>query len=471
VPELVIPDRKYMGTPATAPGPSGPQMLPAFAAIRSDPLQYLNHIWQTFGDVAQFPIPRPPSYLVSHPDAVKRVLVDRPHEYSKDTIQYKALSLVTGSGLLTALDPPWKEHRLMLQPAFHPRQLEPLVRQVDAGTQRLVAQWDELPDGALVDIEQAMLRVALETVGHALFTEDLSGDAAELTSATLEALEVVVARARVPITPPPWVPTPANRRLQRANATLDAAVSRLVALRRAGQPSSTPDVLDLLIAARNSGGQPLTEREIRDEIVTFIVAGHETVAAALTWSWALLAAHPQIQDQLHNEVSAVVTPADLSLDQLSEFPFTRACIDEALRLYPPAWLITRKALSEDELAGAHIPAGALIIMSPWLVHRHPDFWSEPDSYIPSRFLDGSVTRHAFIPFGNGLRLCVGRDFAYAEAIAVVARLAARFTLSYPDGYVIPDVNPSVTMRPVGGLHLHVRTRIGGKESRAIQTSS
>jgi len=444
-----------MGTPATAPGPSGPQMLPAFAAIRRDPLQYLNQIWQTYGDVAQFPIPRPPSYLVSHPDAVKRVLVDRPREYSKETIQYKALSLVTGSGLLTALDPPWKEHRLMLQPAFHPRQLEPLVQQVEGGVQRLMAQWDELPDGSLVDIEQAMLRVALETVGHALFTEDLSGDAAELTSATLDALEVVVARARVPITPPAWMPTPANRRLKRANSTLDSAVSRLVAARREGQASSTPDVLDLLIAARNSQGQPLTEREIRDEIVTFIVAGHETVAAALTWSWALLAAHPKIQNQLHNEVLEVVSQTGLSLDQLSDLPFTRACVDEALRMYPPAWLITRKALSDDELAGAHIPAGALIIMSPWLVHRHPDFWSEPNAYMPGRFLDGSVTRHAFIPFGNGLRLCIGRDFAYAEAIAVVARLATRFHLNYPEGKEIPEVNPSVTMRPIGGLHLQV----------------
>ncbi len=447
-----------MGTPATAPGPSGPQMLPAFAAIRRDPLQYLNHIWQTYGDVAQFPIPRPPSYLVSHPDAVKRVLVDRPRDYSKDTIQYKALSLVTGSGLLTALDPPWKEHRLMLQPAFHPRQLDPLVQHVEAGSQRLITQWNELPDGALIDIEQAMLRVALETVGHALFTEDLSGDAAELTSATLDALEVVVARARVPISPPAWIPTPANRRLKCANKTLDAAVSRLVAARREGQASSTPDVLDLLIAARDSTGQPLTEREIRDEIVTFIVAGHETVAAALTWSWALLASHPQVQDQLHNEVSAVVTQDHLSLAQLSDLPFTRACVDEALRLYPPAWLISRKALSDDELAGAHIPAGALIIMSPWLVHRHPDFWQEPNTYRPSRFMDGSVTRHAFIPFGNGLRLCIGRDFAYAEAIAVVARIASRFTLSYPAGISIPAVNPSVTMRPIGGLHLVVNAR-------------
>ena len=456
--ELDIPDRKYIRTPATAPGPTGPQMLPDFLEIRRDPLAYLNKIWRAFGDIAQFPIPTPPSYLVSHPDAVKRILVDRPRDYSKATIQYKALSLVTGNGLLTADDPPWREHRLMLQPAFHPRQLEPLVGQVEQGTARLVAEWESLGAGQCVDIERAMLRAALETVGHALFTEDLSGDAAELTKATLDALEVVVARARVPISPPSWMATPANRTLKRANAILDAAVSRLITARKLESVSTNPDVLDLLIASRDSQGEPLSEREIRDEIVTFIVAGHETVAAALTWCWALLATHPEVQRQLQAEVDSVVTPEHLTLVDLAKLPFTRACVDEALRMYPPAWLITRKALVDDELSGAKIPAGALVIISPWLVHRHPDFWVDPESFAPQRFLDESVTRHAFIPFGNGLRLCIGRDFAYAEAIALVARIASRFTLVYPEGSSIPSANPSVTMRPIGGLHLQIHPR-------------
>ncbi|MDD2819334.1 MAG: cytochrome P450 [Candidatus Nanopelagicales bacterium] len=455
---LDIPDRKYFRTPATAPGPSGPQMLPAFRAIRRDPLAYLNEIWKRFGDVVQFPIPTPPSYFVSHPDAVKQVLVDRARDYSKATIQYKALALVTGNGLLTADDPPWREHRNMLQPAFHPRQLEPLVGQVELGAVRLLDEWASVSSSETVDVERAMLRAALETVGHALFTQDLSGDAAELTDATLEALEVVVARARVPISPPRWIPTPANRRLKRANAILDAAVARLIDLRKQGGASLNPDVLDLLIAAKDSSGNSLSDTEIRDEIVTFIVAGHETVAAALTWCWALLAAHREVQEQLQNEVRSVVTDEPLTLDILAQLPFTRACVDEALRLYPPAWLITRKALKDDELAGAQIPAGALVIMSPWIVHRHPDFWTDPDSYEPQRFLDGSVTRHAFIPFGNGLRLCIGRDFAYAEAVALVARIASRFTLTFPDGESVPEANPSVTMRPIGGLNLRVEAR-------------
>ncbi len=433
-------------------------MLPAFRAIRRNPLGYLNDVWKRFGDVVQFPIPSPPSYFIGHPDAVKRVLVDRPRDYNKATIQYSALSLVTGNGLLTADDPPWKEHRLMLQPAFHPRQLEPLVGQVEQGAARLIAEWSNVEAGGQVDIERSMLRAALETVGHALFSEDLSGDAAELTDATLDALEVVVARARVPISPPSWMPTPANRRLKKANAILDAAVARLIAARKQGSASATPDVLDLLIAARDSTGAPLSDHEIRDEIVTFIVAGHETVAAALTWCWALLAAHPNIQRELQVEVDEVVGEKQLNLNDLAQLPFTRACVDEALRLYPPAWLITRKALVDDELAGAKIPAGALVIMSPWIVHRHPDFWIDPDAFVPQRFLDGTVTRHAFIPFGNGLRLCIGRDFAYAEAVALVARIASRFTLSYAAGASIPDANPSVTMRPVGGLELVITPR-------------
>ncbi|MFA7323960.1 MAG: cytochrome P450 [Candidatus Nanopelagicales bacterium] len=455
---LDIPKRSFLGTPATAPGPSGPQMLPAFAAIRRNPLGYLNDVWRTYGDVVQFPIPRPPSYLVSHPDAIRRVLVERPREYSKETIQYRALSLVTGNGLLTANDPPWKRHRLMLQPAFHPRQLGPWVGEVERGATRLVGNWQALDAGTVVDVERAMLQVGLETVGRALFTEDLSGEAAKLTDASLAALEVVVARARVPITPPAWLPTPANRRLQAANGTLDTAVSRLLADRRLGQAPHAPDVLDLLISARDDNAQPLAEREIRDEIVTFIVAGHETVAAALTWSWALLAAHPQVQAALQAEVDAVVTDAPLTLEDLARLPFARACVDEALRMYPPAWLISRKSLRADELGGARIPAGALIIMSPWIAHRHPDFWDAPDTYRPQRFMDGGAARHAFIPFGNGLRLCIGRDFAYAEAVALIARIASRFTLQYPRGKQIPAADPSVTMRPIGGLHLSVTPR-------------
>ncbi|MDO9484475.1 MAG: cytochrome P450 [Actinomycetota bacterium] len=454
---LDIPKRSYLGTPATAPGPSGPRMLPAFAGIRRNPLNYLHHIWRTYGDIAQFPIPRPPSYLLTDPQAVRRVLVDRARDYTKDTLQYRALALVTGQGLLVSQDP--REHRRILQPAFHPDRLAPLVRQVDQSGEHLVAHWQRLPSHSVVDVEHAMATIALETVGQALFGQNLTADAERLVAATLDGLEVVIARARVPITPPSWMPTPRNRKLARANAELDSAAGQLVRSRRlrVGSPESS-DALDLLMHARSDSGEGLTTAEIRDEIVTMIVAGHETVASALTWCLALLASNADMQQRVREEVDGVLSDQQLSMAQLGQLPLVRAVIDETMRLYPPAWLITRKATIDDELAQARIPAGALMIMSPYLVHRHPEYWSQPETFDPDRFLLGQVDRIAFIPFGAGPRLCIGRDFAYAEAVALLATLIRQFEFTFPTGMQFPAFDPGVTMRPVGGLKLRIVQR-------------
>ncbi len=449
---LEVPKRSYLGTPATAPGPSGPQMLPAMLRIRRNPLEYLHAIWRTYGDVAQFPIPRPPSYLINDPAAVRRVLVDRARDYTKDTLQYRALALVTGQGLLATQNP--REQRRILQPAFHHEGLSTLAAQVDDSGRQLAALWQRLPAGATVDVEHAMATVALQTVGHALFGQDLSEDAEQLVAATLDGLDVVIARARTPIAPPSWVPTPRNRQLARANGELDRTVVNLLHA-RTSTPTQTTDALDLLMQARDESGVGLSPRQIRDEIVTMIVAGHETVASAMTWCFALLAAHPQIQQRVRSEASAVVTDQPIGMNEIARLPFARAVIDEAMRLYPPAWLITRKSSAEDELAGARIPSGSLVIMSPYLVHRHPQHWPRPESFEPDRFMSAAIDRSAFIPFGAGPRLCIGRDFAYTEAVALLARLIVRFTFAFPAGAEFPKFDPGVTMRPIGGLVLQL----------------
>jgi cytochrome P450 len=275
--------------------------------------------------------------------------------------------------------------------------------------------WDALPEGAVTDVDAAMMHAALEVVGLSLFGTDLSQDAERLASATLEALDVVVARARVPITPPAWVLTPANRRLQRAVAQLDGAVASMLQ-----QPVRGHDMLALLRSVRDESGAGLTPAEIRDQVVTFIVAGHETVASAMTWAWALVAKHPHVQQRLQAEADAVLGTRSVTFADLERFPYARAVFDETLRLYPPAWLITRKALDADVLGGHDIPSGALIIVSPWLLHRHPQVWQDPQEFRPERFLEGDVDRTAFIPFGAGPRLCIGRDFSYVEGVAMLA---------------------------------------------------
>lgn len=455
-PELA--GRRFLGTPATAPGPLGPQMMRSFPAIRRDPLHFLESTWRQYGDVVQFPIPRPPTYLVNDPDGVRRVLVANARNYGKATIQYRSLSLVTGEGLLVADTEAWRRQRPLVQPAFHHETLELIVGHMDAALQRLVRDWEALPDDAVVDVDAAMMHVALEVVGHALFGTDLSADAARLAEATLSALEVVVARARVPITPPDWIPTPANRRLQAAMRELDAAVRRMIIDRRRLGPSRPSDMLDLLMAATDEYGHRLSLREVRDQVVTFIVAGHETVASALTWAWALLAANPDVQADLQDEADAVLGGRPATFADYGRLPLTRAVLDEALRLYPPAWLITRRAADADVVGGRELPSSSLVIVSPWLLHRHPDVWSDPESFRPERFLSGRADRSAFIPFGAGPRQCIGRDFSYVEGVLVLASLANRFTLSYPADSGPPHAEPLVTVRPAGGLPLRVTRR-------------
>ena len=433
-------------------------MLTAMGAIRRDPLQYLNSVWSEYGDVVQFPIPRPPSYLVNEPGAVRRVLVGNSRNYGKSTIQYKALSLVTGEGLLTADTATWRRQRPLVQPAFHHETLDAVVGHVSTATRRVIADWSALPDGSIVDADEYMMHAALEVVGHALFGTDLSTDARTLTTATLDALDVVIARARVPLSPPSWLPTPGNRKLSRSVAKLDAAVSRML-MQREGQArgdSAGVDMIDLLRSSRDESGASLSEEEIRNEIVTFIVAGHETVASALSWAWSLLARNPEIQERVAAEADRVLGSRPGTLANYRELTFTKAVFDETLRLYPPAWLITRASLGEDELAGHHIPAGALIIMSPYLLHRHPAVWADASRFDPDRFLR-PFERDAFIPFGAGLRLCIGRDFANVEGVLMLAELARAFQVS-PLTPEMPEGAPLVTIRPQNGSPVRISRR-------------
>lgn len=453
-----VPDRRYFRTPATAPGPSGPQMLRAIRFINRDPLGFLQSMDRRYGSVVQFPIPSPPSYLVSEPDAVRRVLVSHNRSYDKDTIQYRSLSLVTGEGLLSTSGERWREQRRIVQPAFHRDSLDAIGRNAAQAADDLVARWGDISRGAVIDMDEAMMRAALEVVGRSLLGTDFSRDADRLARATLHALEVVVARARVPITPPGWLPTPGSRRLSAAVSELDAAVADMIAARSASAPGG--DMLQLLLNAMD-GPDGIDAREVRDEIVSFMVAGHETVASALMWALWLVAGDAEVAEQLAAEADAVLGDRDATWEDLDRLPVARAVFDETMRLYPPVWLVTRRALADDVLGGRFIPAGSLVIMSPYVVHRDPALWEDPSAFRPQRFLDGSAppaSSHAFWPFGAGPRICVGKDFAYLEGILLLAGLARRVTVARPPGASEPRGVPLVTLRPLGALPMVVRAR-------------
>jgi len=438
-----LPKRYGWNTPVTAPGPAGGTMLKNLRAIVKDPLTYLEDVWQEHGDVVQFPVPKPATYLVSSPTGAREVLVNQHKETSKKTLQYNNLSLVTGDGLLTADTQAWRPRRRMLQPAFHQEMISLSQHHVELGLAKLEIHWQEATatGPTIIDMDQAMMSLALEITCGALFGVDIESEVDEITAATLTALHGVVARARNPLALPLVIPTPANFKMKRAIKKLDEAVTLIITARAANQlPAAAPirDMLDVLLDPDLE--IPLSKQQIRDEIVTFIVAGHETVASALTWAWYLLVTNP------------------IEMKKLQERPErANLVLAEALRLYPPAWVITRRTLSEIDVEGITIPADSLVIVSPWLVHRNQKAWEQPLQFSPDRF-EAGTPQLGYIPFGAGARLCIGRDMAILEGSMILAQLTQHWNIEAIHSSKVP-VDASVTLRPVGGMPVRISSKI------------
>ncbi len=453
------PSRHGWRTPVTAPGPRGGDLIRSIRAMRREPLNYLNDVWKRYGDVVQFPIPAPPTYLITSPPGVRHILQDNHRAYGKRTIQYDALSLVTGDGLLTADVDTWRPMRRRVQPAFHHEAISQIGEHVNFAARALESTWNSAISSrgeAIIDVDAAMMETTVQVVGSSLFGTDLTGEAREIADATVAALDVVVARARMPLPIAQWLPTPNNLRLRRHNRTLDRSVYALVTHRRYIPASEQPHDLLSMLAPTSGDCAALSPTQVRDEVVTFLVAGHETVASALSWTFSLLADSPEWTHRLRAEVDAL--DGLLNVEALTRLPETRAVIDETLRMYPPAWVITRRALVDDVVAGHHIPRGALVIISPWLVHRHHEEWERPASFEPQRFLAPcDAHRGAYIPFGEGPRMCIGRDFALVEATLMLAHVLSKFEL-HRVARATPRAIPSVTLRPDGGLLMRVRHR-------------
>ncbi|MGL4173598.1 MAG: cytochrome P450 [Actinomycetota bacterium] len=466
-----------------AVGPTPAEMVRAVPRIRRDPLRYLESVVEQYGDVVQFPMPRTPVFLLNDPDGVRRVLVERSRDYVKQTVQYRSLAAVTGSGLLTADGEPWRRHRRIAQPAFHHSAVDHVAAQSVSAANRLALSWragiasrsstnqiDMLdpPSSAAVDIEAGVLQATLEVVGRTLFDADFAAGE-RIVTAVHEALDVVVKRAQTPL--PQWWPGPSRRQLTRAIRTLDATCARVVAAHRRDRQNSTPatDLLGLLLAAQDAG--ELSAMQVRDELVTMVIAGHETVASALSWALALLASHPQAQDDVATEVRSITgTQRDLTRPDLPALRQTRSIIDEALRLYPPAWVLTRRATAADVVAGVPVPQDSVIIISPWLIHRRAASWPDPLLFHPARG-GFDAPSSDYLPFGVGPRLCIGREFALTEATLILATLISHIRILPLRGKApaVPPTHALVTIRPRGGLRREVQVRQRDPETNPLRS--
>ena len=445
----------------TAPGPTTKQMFSQLLRARRDPSGFLVEMQKKYGNVVQFPLPILPVYLVTHPDDVDRVMRVNAKNYGKRTIQYENLALVTGDGLLAADTQSWKRQRKLIQPAFHHEAIMRVGPDTVLVTERMLKNWQKLPNNSVIDIDDDMMHAALEIVGRSLFGTDLAGDVEKTAQATLDALDIIVARARTPITFPKWIPTPNNRKLAKALRQLAGAVQRILDERKkitaiAGVDRDV-DMLDLLLAAHDDEGG-LNSKELRDQIVTFIVAGHETVASSLTWTWWLLGSHQDVQTKLQKEVDEVLQGKNPEVKDVANLPYTRAVVDEALRIFPPGWVVSRRSLGEDVLGGHEIPEKSVIIISPWATHRHPEAWNKAESFDPTRFMPDAPTpqKGTYLPFGIGPRMCIGKDFAILESVLMIARIAQEWNLTPAGSEPIPRA--LVMVRPAGGLPMFINKR-------------
>jgi cytochrome P450 len=307
--------------------------------------------------------------------------------------------------------------------------------------------------GVPFDVAAEMSRLTLRVVGKTLFSMDLTGDAAEVGRGLVVALGFLGRRAMGFLPPPVWVPTPASVRFLRARRALDRVVYHIIQTRRrTGEDAG--DFLGMLLAARDADtGEGMSDQQLRDEVMTFVLAGHETTAVALAWTWYLLARHPDADARLRAEVAAVLGGRAPTVEDLPALRYTRMVLEETMRLYPPVWGLGRQAIAADSIGGYPIRAGAPVSMSPYVTHRHPAVWDDPERFDPERFTPERVAarpRFAYLPFSGGPRLCIGNEFALMEATLVLALVAQRYRLVLaPERRVVPQV--TLTLRPRGGL--------------------
>lgn len=442
------------------PGPRGRAALEGLRELQLSPLTFLSRVTAQYGDLVRYPLGPWEFYVATHPDYVGRVLQENQRAYCKDTFQYNLLKIVTGNGLLTSDGAFWLRQRRLAQPAFHHRRLEALDAPITAAVADMLGDWEQAAArGEPIDVAAAMMQVALRIVSQALFSIDIREEADALAQAVLVVLDHIVERARTLGLAPDWLPTARNRRFRAALAALDRVVYATIAQRR--RTGGADDLLSMLLVARDEEtGEGMSDRQVRDEVMTLLIAGHETVASALAWTWYLIARAPEVECKLHAEIDAVLGGRFPSAADLPRLAYTRQVFEEALRLYPPAWIITRKALAADILGDYRIPAGALVILSPYVTQRRPDLWENPTAFDPERFAPARAAgrpRFAYFPFGGGARLCIGNHFALVEAQLIIACIAQRFHLHLASDHPI-EPEPSVTLRPRHGLLMRPEPR-------------
>jgi len=440
--------------PPVAPGPPGLPLIGNLLSFRRDVLRLLLDTRERYGDVVRFRLGPAVFHLVAHPDLIRQVLQERADQYDKETRSSAKIRSMTGHGLLTTSQELWRRQRRLIQPGFRPAAIATFVERMTEATAAMLERWRPQET---IDIASEMMRLTYTIVGRTLFSTDVAADAEEVEHAMEVLLAHTYRRLERLVDLPEALPTPGNRRFRAALATVDRVVYRILSARRqAGDGSEPADLLAILLQARDEeSGQGMDDRQIRNEVLTLLLAGHETTANALTWTFYLLARHPEAMERVRAEAAAVLGDRPPTSEDLAALPCTERVIRESMRLYPPIWAMERRAALADELGGYPIPAGSTVVVSPWVTHRHPAFWSDPERFDPERFTEERTAGRptlAYLPFGAGPRFCIGGHFAMTEALVITAMVIRSWRLRLVKGHpVVPE--PGITLRARHGVAL------------------
>ena len=431
-----------------APGPRGLPLIGSIAAFRAKgPLNFWLDLWQRYGDVARAQMGPQTLLQFVHPEHVHQILVRDKDNYIKG-LSHDALRIPLGNGILTAEGALWRRQRRLMSPTYTPRAVKRFVGIMLDATDKMLARWRAIPAGTPVAINLEMMRLAMSVISRSIFTVDIGQDFAEAGQALTQILDFASQRSVSLLTLPLSVPTPGNRRLNSALATIDQFLYGIIAERRQKPPGD--DLLSLLMEMRDEEmGEGMSEKQLRDEVLITFFAGHETTAQLLTWAWYLLSQHPEVEARFHAELEEKLGGQTPGPDDIERLAYTRMIMDETLRLYSPVALMARDALEDGEVGGYQVPAGAIVTLTPYATHRHPEFWARPLAFYPDHFVPEKVEsrpRYAYYPFGAGSRICLGKHFALLEGALVLAEVGQRHRPRLVPGQEIKS-HWSATLRP------------------------
>lgn len=451
-----------MSATLTPQGPKGNFLLGVMPEFNRDSLAFLERLARDYGDIVRTRFFYVPAYFLYHPDHIEQVLATNSRNFIKPlSFRTPFFQRLVGNGLLTSEGEFWRRQRRLAQPAFHRERIAAYAQVMVKDTEEMLATWR---DGEIRDTHRDMMRLTMEIVTHTLFNANVADDADRVARALGVLVEPFSSQATLKWILDNRLPTPANRRFHKVAAQLDEVIYRIIGQRRGAGKEDQGDLLSMLLQAHDEDGSQMTDKQLRDEVITLFLAGQETTALTLIWSWYLLALHPDVESRLWQELDEVLGGRAPVAADMPQLKFTEMVAKESMRLYPPAYVIGREVAEACEIGGYQFPKGMQVFMPTWVVQRDPRFFDSPKEFKPERWtpeFTNSLPKYAYFPFGGGPRVCIGNAFAMMEIVLLLATIAQKFRFTLVSKHPV-ELQPAMSLRPRNGIRMKVERRVKGK---------